>query len=88
MGKAVSKKNPRIKALEEQLGGNTVQMLDRLMREVVRARTAASEALRRLRAKSSDEQALEDFRRARQAVIHHRQRLLRVLEAHTEGCSS
>ncbi len=86
MGKATSRKHPRLKVLEEQLGGTTVQMLDRLMREVVRARTAASDALRRLRAKSSDEQALEDFRRARQAVIHHRQRLLRVLEAHTEGC--
>lgn len=86
MGKATSRKHPRLKALEEQFGGTTVQMLDRLMREVVRARTAASDALRRLRAKSSDEQALEDFRRARQAVIQHRQRLLRVLEAHTEGC--
>jgi hypothetical protein len=71
MGKATSKKNPRLKALEEQLGGNTVQMLDRLMREVIRARMAASDALRRLRT-NSDEQALEEFRRARQAVLHHR----------------
>ncbi len=86
MGKVMSRKNPRIKALEEQLGGTTAQMLDRLMREVMRARSAASDALRRLRVKSSDEKALEDFRRARQAVIHHRQRLLRVLEAHAEGC--
>nr|ABV27237.1 hypothetical protein YS_M60-F11.203 [Chloracidobacterium thermophilum] len=85
MGKATSKKNPRLKALEEQLGGNTVQMLDRLMREVIRARMAASDALRRLRT-NSDEQALEEFRRARQAVLHHRQRLLRVLEAHAESC--
>ncbi|MCS7078459.1 MAG: hypothetical protein NZ585_00205 [Chloracidobacterium sp.] len=86
MGKATSRKHPHLKALEEQFGETTVQMLDRLMREVVRARTAASDALRRLRAKSSDEQALEEFRRARQAVIQHRQRLLRVLEAHAEGC--
>jgi hypothetical protein len=83
MGKTMKRTN-RVKDIEERFGGTTVEILDRLMRELVRARNASRDALRRVRSESSD-QALQDFLKARQDVLLQRQRLLRVLEAHTEG---
>ncbi len=83
MGKT-NKRTNRVKEIEERFGGSTVEILDRLMRELVRARNASRDALRRVRSESSD-QALKDFLKARQDVLLQRQRLLRVLEAHTEG---
>lgn len=83
MGKTMKRTN-RVKEIEEKFGGTTVEILDRLMRELVRARNASRDALRRVRSESSD-QALKDFLKARQDVLLQRQRLLRVLEAHSEG---
>lgn len=83
MGKTMKRTN-RVKEIEDQFGGTTPQILDRLMRELVRARNASRDALRRVRAESS-EQALQDFLKARQTVLVQRQRLLRVLEVHQEG---
>jgi hypothetical protein len=59
-------------------------LLDRLMRELVRARDVSRDALRRVRTDAS-QQALEDFLKARQTMLVQRRKLLRALEAHHES---